>query len=295
MGRNTVEAYGAKGRKDALPFDPDDITLVTDPNHPLYDRRVHEEPTEAFIANLKAVPQIEPIAVRKNGERRGKPIIECIVGRMRVKAYRIINAERRKKGLEPVWVYGVIRQGTDAEMMEAIIAENEARKEDTPLSRAWKMKRLADLGRDEARLGTVFCCDVQTVRRTLALLDLHESVQAAVAAGSIGATLAAQELVKLPREEQPAALAKLIESGTTKGASAKEAARAIRDGREPGPSLPRMRKRPIVSRAAEALAATGRKDAEIAAGVLRWAMGDGIAEELPAPISTALEKVAHRA
>ena len=37
MSKNSVDVYGASGKTNALKFDPENLHLVTDKTHPLYD------------------------------------------------------------------------------------------------------------------------------------------------------------------------------------------------------------------------------------------------------------------
>lgn len=269
-GTNTVKSMGAKGRKDALAFDPEDVKLITDPNHPLYDERVHEEPSPEFVANIDHLGIIEPITVRRNGD-----VVEVAIGRRRVKAARIANVERRKKGLPPHQIYAIVQRGDDATMQEVIAAENEARKNDSPMNRAKKMQRLATLGRTEEQIACVFCCSRATVKNTLALLDLDETVQKAVERGTIKPVFAAKELARLPREEQRTKLKSLVDAGATKGEAAKGAIRQLNKGEAIAPrtsSTPRPRLPSYASVEAFAEALRKReKDTEYA--ILRFLLG----------------------
>lgn len=41
MAKNSIDAYGASGKSNVLFFEPENLHLVTDTTHPLYDERVH--------------------------------------------------------------------------------------------------------------------------------------------------------------------------------------------------------------------------------------------------------------
>lgn len=274
MGQNTVQSYGSKGRQDLLQFDPEDITLINDKNHPLYDPRINLPVDESLVRNIMVHGIIEPIAVRKNGERNGQAVIECVVGRQRVKAAIEANKRLVAEGKQPIRVPATIKRGEDATLFGILISENEIRQNDGPLERAKKIQRFLDMGRSEEDASIVFGFTKQTVKAHLALLDCDKSVQHAVEEGRIGATLAAQEFSKIPREEQRTALEKLLENGTAKGVEAKEAVRRIRNGEsEPKKKERRVRGRKEIVNALKTLGKVQHRDAEVACAVLKYVLG----------------------
>lgn len=52
MAKNSIDAYGASGKSNVLFFEPENLHLVTDTTHPLYDERVHLPLNEAVILNI---------------------------------------------------------------------------------------------------------------------------------------------------------------------------------------------------------------------------------------------------
>jgi ParB family chromosome partitioning protein len=52
MGSDTKKTYGAVGRSDLLHFDPEDLLVVTDKDHPLFDERALKNPEERVIASI---------------------------------------------------------------------------------------------------------------------------------------------------------------------------------------------------------------------------------------------------
>ncbi len=55
MAKNSTEAYGASGKTNVLMFEPENLHLVSDKTHPLYDERIHlplHEPTVLSIMKL---------------------------------------------------------------------------------------------------------------------------------------------------------------------------------------------------------------------------------------------------
>ncbi|MCQ3881098.1 hypothetical protein [Klebsiella variicola] len=52
MAKNSIDAYGASGKSNVLFFEPENLHLVIDTTHPLYDERVHLPLNEAVILNI---------------------------------------------------------------------------------------------------------------------------------------------------------------------------------------------------------------------------------------------------
>lgn len=268
MGRNQAEALGAQGRKDAFPFDPDDLTIVVDPQHPLYVDDAADEPERWMVESVKAHGVIQAITVRKNGETKaGKPIVEVIAGRKRTKAARIANRELRAAGLEPIFVYAMVRRGLDGDLAEIVVVENEHRVPDDPITRARKMQRLVDIGRPLERIALAFKCTPKEVKRAMKLLDLDDKVKATVAAGRLSPSIAA-ELTEFPREVQREKLKEMVDAGATRGEAARAKIRGESGGQKTNKA--RMRPRQLVESLAQAV--NGETGA-----MLRFVLGDDAA------------------
>jgi len=193
-----------------VPFD--EVVLIgrdteDGPEHPLYDERATKDPDEALVLNIMHFRGIiQPIVVRKNGER-----VECVAGRRRVVAGREANRRLVERGEHGIVAICTVSRANDSELAGMMIAENENRRDDDPLSKARKLERFLRGGtEDEAAL--VFGVTKTTISNWMQLLDTSESVQAAVADKKISAS-AAQKLAKLPRDEQDEKLARLTGDG----------------------------------------------------------------------------------
>jgi ParB family chromosome partitioning protein len=82
MAKNSIDAYGASGKTNVLMFEPENLHLVTDKTHPLYDERIHLPINDAMVLNIMDQGVLEPIIVWKDPET-GK---SCVVdGRQRVR------------------------------------------------------------------------------------------------------------------------------------------------------------------------------------------------------------------
>lgn len=222
MGKNSIDVYGAVGKTNQLMFDPSTLTLVTDPNHPLYDERVHKPIDEATVLNIMHQGVLEPIIVTKNTETGA---VEVVDGRQRVKCAIEANKRLAARGEAALVIPGVVRRGRPHELAGVMVSTNEIRTADTPMNRAAKMARLANMGQGEDQIAVIFGCTTATVRSTLALLDCSEPVRKAVDAGQINVSHA-KALVKLEPAEQRAKVAELIAAGS--GAKPHERARKQR-------------------------------------------------------------------
>ncbi len=68
MAKNSIDVYGASGKTNVLNFEPENLHLVTDKTHPLYDERVHLPIEEGMVLNIAELGVLEPIIVWKDHE-----------------------------------------------------------------------------------------------------------------------------------------------------------------------------------------------------------------------------------
>ena len=68
MAKNSIDVYGASGKTNVLNFEPENLHLVTDKTHPLYDERVHLPIEEGMVLNIAELGVLEPIIVWKDPE-----------------------------------------------------------------------------------------------------------------------------------------------------------------------------------------------------------------------------------
>ncbi|MBN3822297.1 hypothetical protein G3O00_01520 [Burkholderia sp. Ac-20384] len=264
MAKNSIDVYGAKGKTNTLFFDPEDLTLVTDPASPLFDERVHWPVNENMVRNIMFQGVLQAIEVSKNPETGD---IEVVTGRQRVKAAREANRQLRDQGRPPVHVPASVRKVTAGrralDLSSAMVSENAIRQEETPLTIAAKMSRQVQMGRSEEEIGILFGCNPQTVRATLSLLDCCDAVQKAVDSGQIKIT-DARKLAKASPEEQRSKVRDLVAAGAGKTGHARaRAQRAVMDS-----NVPRMRTRSQIAKE------LGKSDGA-RADALRWVLGHG--------------------
>lgn len=152
MAKNSIDAYGASGKTNVLMFEPENLHLVTDKSHLLYDERIHLPIDEGMVLNIKELGVLEPIIVWKDPEMG----LTCVVvGRQRVRHTLVANKLLLKEGKDPLLVPGVVKRGSANQMAKYMVSENEIRRPDTPLGRAKKCQTrwIAVLMRT-----TLLCC-----------------------------------------------------------------------------------------------------------------------------------------
>jgi ParB family transcriptional regulator, chromosome partitioning protein len=209
MAKNSMDAYGAAGKTNLLLFNPEDLTIVTDEKHPLYDERVNLPLDEALVKNIMYHGVLEPVVVRKNAET-GKT--EVVDGRQRARACVAANKRLAARGEATHMLPAVVKRGEDSALSGMMVSTNELRQADTPMNRAKKMGRLLNMGKTEEDISVLFGISKATVKNTLGVLDCCGAVKKAVDDGKINVT-AAYGLAKLPADEQKTTLAKMIAAG----------------------------------------------------------------------------------
>lgn len=230
MGSDVKKAFGAK-RDELLWFEPEQLTLVTDPKHPLYDERIHLPLQENLVRNIMVKGVLKAILVRRNGEEDGKPIVEVVDGRQRVRHALEANKRLKKEGKALVRVPAMRKRGEDGDIFGMMVSANEFNQADDVVTKAKKLQRFLDFnGGSKEEAAVVFGVTAQTIRNLLAVLECAPPVLRALAQGEIPATVV-RDFAKMSRDKQVLALAAMRKQGVTKGAVAKVAARASRQDR----------------------------------------------------------------
>lgn len=214
MAKDSKLVYGASGKTNVLTFEPENLHLVTDKTHPLYDERIHLPISEAMVLNIMDQGVLEPIIVWKDPETG----LSCVVA----------------------------KRGSAVRMAQAMVSANEIRQADTPLGRAKKMAEALERGHDEDDLALMFGVSVQTVRATLSLLDATQAVRDAVESGTVTVTQARQ-LASLKPEEQREKVSEI--EAATAGTTGHEKAR--RQRQILGEVKPRLKTRKEIIKALE--------------------------------------------
>jgi ParB family chromosome partitioning protein len=220
-------------------FDPDELVIVEDKKRQdMYDKRVEEPVDDLFVANIEFYGIIQPIVVRKNTET-GKT--EVLAGRRRVRAARLVNQKKRRRGESPLRVPAVVRRSDPAKSLGIILSENEGRKADSASNRADKASRMLEMGATEEEVALALFCSPATVKNLLALKDAPSFVRDLVDAGRASAS-EGYKLAKMPVEQAKEAAKKLVQlaprtSGKKRSGNGAKKVREIISGK-PEPEKP---------------------------------------------------------
>lgn len=226
MGSESKAANGAMGRRDLFLYKPEQLTIVTDKNHPLYDVRVELPVDESLVKNIMIWGPREPIEARKNGvDGNGVPIIEVIDGRQRTRATAEANKRLVAQGGEP-WPLKVVLSNDvrdDGDLLGLQILHNEHRKDDPPSVKAQKCMRLLEKGKKIAEAANIFGVTEQTIHFWKNLMKCSPKVLASVDSGEMPATVAVK-FSGVSRADQDALYDKMKAEGNFKGKAGMEAA-----------------------------------------------------------------------
>ena len=193
----------------AYSVDPDDLTLIYDANHPLYDERVYLPLDEDMVKNIMVHGVIEPVTVRRNGD-----LLEVADGRQRVKNSREANKRLKKEGKSPVRIVITFRAGHDKDIYGVVVSANEFRRPDAVLIKAAKAQRMLNFGATWTEVAVNYGCTVETIENWVSLLGLHPRILKAISEGKVKYTVA-MRLARLPREKQMRKFRKLCKAGAT--------------------------------------------------------------------------------
>ncbi len=199
-------------RTDSYVFDPDKLTIITDPNHALYDERINLPLDEAMVRNIMHYGVRVPVSIRIEDD---KAVV--IDGRQRVMHCREANKRLRERGEEPLMVRAMPERMGDAKAAGVMVALNEGKRMDDVLTKASKAARLINeqnyLIEDVA---TTFLVGESTIRRWLELDAAPENIKDAMRRGlPIGAAL---DLAKIrDKTARDEALAKVESEGKVEG------------------------------------------------------------------------------
>lgn len=223
-----TDEYGAQSRGQTFVYDPDDLTLIDDPTHPLYDPSVHEPPREEMVQGIMEHGVLKPICIRRNGsDSKGRAIIEVVDGRMRVKAARIANQRLRKAGKATIQVEAKLQKGLrDHEAESAMILLNEHQRVEDIVTRAEKLKRYLAHGHTEKQARMAFGMRARNFNDLMAVLEMSDALRDALRNKTITFEIA-KKLAALPESKQAAALQAMLDEAGGKGRG--EAAKAAAD------------------------------------------------------------------
>lgn len=181
---------------DLFKVEPEKLTLITDKNNALYDPRMELPLDENFVLNIMSIGVLEPILIRKNGDK-----IEVVAGRQRTRAAIEANKRLKLQGCEPLKIPAILKTGDEKEMLGILVSENEMRKDDDIFIKGEKARKLSNYGYTESEIANRFGVARQTVSNWLKADSLTEEVKKAVNSGELKVTAAVQ-LADLSNENQ---------------------------------------------------------------------------------------------
>ncbi len=264
MSKTAIEAK----RGNVFMLEPERLTLVTDKNHPLYDPRVEDDPSENMIANVAMHGVLEPILVRKNGNA-----IEVIAGRGRTKAVLEANRRLRAEGKPTLLIPAMVKGGSDKDLFGIVISENEIRREDSMINKGEKARKLLNMGHTVQEIAVIFGVTRQAVETWLTVEQLPDQIKGAVETGELSATAALQLAgAGRTREEQVARYEDLKKLG------AKPTVKAVRSAANDNLQKPKMRTRKEIEDKIKDCPPANYEEDNYDAGyiaALCWVLGDG--------------------
>lgn len=178
MAKNVFGKEDGAKNLTGYQFAPEDLNIATDKLDPLYDSRAMEQVDDSFVQTIVKRGIIQPVVITK---KDGKPWI--VAGRRRTLGARKANEIRAGMGMPPVLVPCKYERGTDEQLAETIIIENEHRKDDNVIQKAEKASRLLNMGYGVKDIGPMFGVSTQTINNWLSYLDLPKSERDAIIAG----------------------------------------------------------------------------------------------------------------
>jgi ParB family chromosome partitioning protein len=233
-----------EGKRGVLfQIDPKDVDLAgidyqSGPEDAAYNPRNKDPVDEAMIESIMRLGVLEPIGVIKVPHRQ-KPVV--LFGNQRIRAAREANQRLKAAGKDPVTVscLSPLRGFDQAELSEAAVAENEIRRESSPLVKSeMAALHLKRCGGNFQQAAKAFGCSDQYLRQLIALKEAAPEIKKAITAGKIGSS-AAIEIASLPAAEQPKRLEEVVKAGGTVAAAKATVnkAKGTTKTARPGPAL----------------------------------------------------------
>lgn len=276
-GLSRTKEYGAVTRGQTFVYAPEDIVMITDPGHELYEPSVLREPSEEFIASVMEFGVLEPVIVRRNGTKAdGTAVVELVDGRMRIKAARIANKRRLAVGKDPIFVEAKLVRGLKNGRAESVMIHlNTQRRVEDLVTMAELLRRYLAHGHTEAEARVAFPGKSRGYKVLCEVMEMNDALKTALASHKI--TLdAARRLSCLPEQKQAEALDQLLtlSKGKTRGAVAQKALDQAAPNTPRRPAKPKLRSRAVVLKAIDGAALMARTDYQKGVlDALEWLLG----------------------
>jgi ParB family transcriptional regulator, chromosome partitioning protein len=272
----------AQGRQDLFKMMPDQLVVVTDRSHPLFDERVQLPLNESLVLSIMEMGILQPIVVRKNGE-----LFEVVDGRQRVRAAMEANRRLSDSGSDKqIQVPVTSRRDDDRQAARVMVVANEVRQSDTPVVRARKAQRLLNMGMVLPEVAASFDLSITSLTDLLKLLETSTEVQNMVESGAVPVT-AASAVASLPREEQGAAMEDIRSQGlTVTRQSVKDKVKARQEAKRTGAperEVSLAPKKKTLGQVSDAYWEDGRQLPQALHDLLHWVMTGQGAKKVPGP------------
>jgi ParB family chromosome partitioning protein len=210
--------------------------ILANPRQPR--KRMDDAALDTLTASIREHGVIQPILVTETLDG-----YQLVAGERRVRAARMAGLER---------IPAVIRQLADRDQLELALVENLQREDLDPIEAARAYRQLIDeFGFSQEHLAERVGRARSTVTNTLRLLELHDTVQHAIADGRISEGHA-RAIGGLAADHQPKVLALILEQELSVRQS-EELVRRLREPREVRPAAPSRPSDPDLERVEEDL------------------------------------------
>lgn len=272
----------AQGRSDLFRLLPDQLVVITDKTHPLFDERVFLPLNESLVLSVTELGILQPVVVRRSGD-----LFEVVDGRQRVRA--AVEANRRlsdggsdRQILVPI----TVRRDDDKVSARVMVVANEIRQSDSPVVRARKAQRLLDQGMLMPEVCVSFDMSPTSLTDLLKLLDTSSDIQDMVERGVVPAT-AASAVAALPREDQKSAMEDIRAQGlTVTRQSVKDKVKARQESKRTGTPERAISVAPnkkLIGAVADAYWGDDRQASQHIAELLHWVATGQSAKKVPGP------------
>lgn len=197
-------AFGGSRGQNIYLIDPAMLVFDSVPDH----RASLDSPDEleGLVLSVMDVGILDPLLVHNDGGRA-----RIISGNRRGRALQEANRRRVEAGLEPLPCPVVSRKGEELLLEQLAITANVQRRDLTLAEKIRACASLANGGTPEGRLCATFGKGISTIRQWLAVADTAPEVMTALGEHRIQMTRILTDIVPLPRAEQPARLAEILD------------------------------------------------------------------------------------
>lgn len=166
-------------------LEPEIITIVSDPKHPLYDARILRPVTPEWIDEMDRNGNDLPVKVTKEGSS-----ILCVWGRRRLAGLREANKRRLERGDPPRKAFVVVDSAPMSELQDQMIRENFHRRDSDVFEEALAVVDYLNSGRTIQEAALAFDATEPTIKNRRKAAKLAPKVQDAVRAKLVNLSVA---------------------------------------------------------------------------------------------------------